>query len=308
MTGSVKRWNTENTIFIMAPVGYARKTIQEKGVNVFSPYHGDDLPLRLFREICFRIPFLPKVPWYNKEFLNASPDYINIIDVNITPHYLKWIRKKFPDAQLNFIYDNMVGKARNIEPARVPEGIRVWTYDDYDARKYKIRLYRNYWVREMLIKPVKDPEFDVFFVGKDKGRGKMLLSLEKKLRSMGLKTKFIITKDKKTSKEKPYYQQPVPYEEVIDIDTRSRAILNVTMENQEGVTMRDMESVAIGVKLITTNKNIVNKDLYDKNNVFILGVDKLNNLPDFLNAEHVDVWSDIRNRHTFEAMMDEITN
>lgn len=300
------QWNCLNTIFIMASKGYDRKTIEEKGVKVFSPYFGDAGFLRIIREICFRIHFFPKVEWYNKSFLCGNYKYIIIIDVNITKHYLKWIIKHFPETQINFVYDNMVGKARNISPKRIPEGIRIWTYDDYDARKYNLFLQKNYWVREMIMHQRKIPEYDVFFVGRDKGRGKMLLELEKTLQGFGLKTKFIITKNGKLSIKKAYYQKPISYEQVIEYDTRSRAILNIIMENQEGLTMRDMEAAVIGVKLITTNRNIVNKDIYNKNNVFIINVDDISTLTDFLNKPFVNVWENIKNKHTFEAMLDEL--
>lgn len=301
-------WNNENTIFIMASTGYARKGIEDEGICAFSPYHGDRLPLRIFREICFRLPILPKTIWYNKELLKTGIKYINIIDVNITVHYLKWIKRQYPMAQVNYLYNNMVGKARNLHPDNIPNGIRIWTYDDYDSRKYKIRLFKNYWIQDVTYQPKKVPEFDVLFIGRDKGRGEKLLALEKKMQAMGLRTKFIITKDGMLSKEKHYYQQPIPYEKVIDYDTKSRAILNITMENQEGVTMRDIESVVIGVKLLTTNKNIVNKDLYNKNNVFILGMDDIKELPEFLDKEYVDILHKIKKNHTFEAMLNEITS
>lgn len=301
------KWNNVNTLFIMASKGYARKTIEEKGIRAVSPYFGDNGFLRILREICFRIFFLPKVQWYNKSFLDENYKFIIIIDVNITRHYLKWIIKKFPEAQINFLYDNMVGMARNISPKKIPDTIRVWTYDDYDARKYNIFLQKNYWVREMIFQQRKTPIYDVFFVGRDKGRRQKLLELEKELQEMGLKTKFIITKNGKLSREKSYYQKPISYEQVIEYDTQSRSILNIVMENQEGVTMRDMESIAIGVKLITTNRNIINKDCYNKNNIFILGMDDLRNLPDFLNKKFIDVWKDIKDRHTFDAMLDELT-
>lgn len=304
---TMTKWNKKNTIFIMAPIGYARRCIEEKGIKVFSPYYGDDLPMRLLREICFRIPFLPKVVWYNKEILNNKYECINIIDVNITSHYLKWIKKIYPNAHINFLYDNMVGKARNIPPNKIPNSIDIWTYDDYDSRKYGIKLRKNYWLDEKIFGTRKKSEIDVFFVGCDKGRAERLLELEKKLQSMGVTTKFIITKDKRYSKKKSFYQDAISYSQVIDYDSRSRAILNITMENQEGVTMRDMESIAIGVKLITTNKNIVNKDLYNKNNVFILDVDDIEEIPNFLNSEYIDVLGDIKDAHTFEAMLDEIT-
>lgn len=301
-------WSKKNTIFIMASTGYARKSIEEKGLRVFSPYYGDGLPLRILREICFRLPVLPKTIWYNKKLPKAGIEYVNIFDVNITVHYLKWIKRKFSKAQCNYLYNNMVGKANNLFPDNIPNGIRIWTYDDYDSRKYKIRLSKNYWIREMTYKSKQTPEYDVFFVGSDKGRGEKLLALEKNLQEMGLKTKFIITKDGKLSKKKPYYQRPISYEKVIDYDTRSRAILNMVMENQEGVTLRDMEAAAIGIKLLTTNKNIVNKDLYNRNNVFILGIQNIEEIPEFLDREYMDVLHKIKINHTFEAMLDEITN
>ena len=80
------------------------------------------------------------------------------------------------------------------------------------------------------------------------------------------------------------------------------------MENQEGVTLRDMEAAAIGIKLLTTNKNIVNKDLYNRNNVFILGIQNIEEIPEFLDREYMDVLHKIKINHTFEAMLDEITN
>lgn len=287
--------------------GRLRKTIEDKGIKVFSPYYGDNPPLRLLRELCFRLPFLPKTVWYKKDILKERPEYINIIDVNITSHYLKWIKLYFAESQINYIYDNMVGKARNISPSQISDGIRVWTYDDYDSRKYNIRLTNKYWIPDDIFKVRQRPIYDVFFIGRDKGRGKELCKLEKQLKNMGLTTKFIITKNKRFSLNRSYYQKPIPYEQVLEYDTKSRAVLNVVMDNQEGVTLRDMEATAIGIKLITTNVHIVNKDLYNKNNVFILGVDKIEELSQFLKSEYVNVWNDIKINHSFEAMMSELT-
>lgn len=300
------QWTVDNIIYIMAPKGYARKVIQDKGIKVFSPYYGDNLPLRLFRELCFRLPFLPKTIWYNKAVLHQNVAFVNIIDVNITEHYLRWIKKIYSDVQINFIYDNMVGRARNISPDKIPSKIRIWTYDDYDSKKYGIRLF-NKWASPAINIKKQNPEIDVFFIGRDKGRGEQLLELEKKMNSLGLKTKFIITKDRKYSRTKSFYQNPISYEQVVEYDAKSRALLNITMPNQEGVTMRDIEATVIGIKLITTNKNIINKDLYHKKNVFILGEDQLSDLPSFLKEDYVNVWETIKENHTIDAMLDEIT-
>jgi hypothetical protein len=52
-------------------------------------------------------------------------------------------QKKFPSAQINYIYANMIGKARHIFPNKIPDTIRVWTYEIHDSKKYKINLYSN---------------------------------------------------------------------------------------------------------------------------------------------------------------------
>ena len=305
----MSNWNKNNTAFIMVSGGYGKTRLENEGFKVYSPYYGDDLPLRLLREICFRVPFFPKNIWYRKEIISKPYNFIIIYDVNITSYYLEWLQKTFPEAIIVFLYNNMVGKARNIKPSRIPKGIKIWTYDDYDAKKYGINLQNHDWIDDSLIEPpTKEKSIDVFFVGRDKGRGDLLIRLEKQFNAMGLKTKFIITKDKKYSFNKLYYQKPISYRLVLDYIARSKAVLNIPLVNQEGITLRDMESVAMGIKLITTNKNIVNKDIYDKRNVFILGVDLVDNLPSFLQSDTVNIIDSIRDKHSFAAMMDEITS
>lgn len=158
------------------------------------------------------------------------------------------------------------------------------------------------------VKPLKEPKYDVFFVGKDKGRGEWLVELENKMRDLGIKTKFIITADGLFSKRKPFYQEPISYSEVTDYLAESRAVLNVVMENQHGITVRDTEALFFGIKLITTNKHIKDWDMYDTNNVYVLGDDMdLSAFKEFLNLPVHKADQSLLNRHTMSGMLDEIT-
>lgn len=51
---------------------------------------------------------------------------------------------------------------------------------------------------------------------------------------------------------------------------KSKALLDVHRENQQGLTFRVFESLGYKKKLITTNKDIVNYDFYDANNILII--------------------------------------
>lgn len=299
--------NYNSVLFIVAGKGFFRDGVLSDGYKVLAPYVEHNLIERVLRELCFRLPFLPNKIWYNKEVSKENVKYIFVSDPLITVDYLKWLQFLFPNAQLNFTYGNMVGKAKHIKPCDIPEGWRVWTYDDYDARTYGLRLYHVNAYPKSFLKPKMPSEYDVLFVGKDKGRGDYLLQLERKMKLMGLKTLFIIARDGKLSPSKKYYKKAIPYEDVVELIVKSRAILNIAMEGQEGMTMRDLESMFFGVKLLTTNKNVVKMDFYHPENVYIVDGLNIDDLPQFLNISMVEVPDEVKNKHTFDSFIEFIT-
>jgi hypothetical protein len=62
--------------------------------------------------------------------------------------------------------------------------------------------------------------------------------------------------------------------EVVEIVASSRAILDIQHPNQTGLTMRTLETIGSGKKLITTNDKVREYDFYEKDNVAI--IDRLN--------------------------------
>lgn len=302
-------WNKNNLVLIQATTGFVFQGSIAEGFRAYHPYRGTGKLLRVLREICFNVPFLPKSIWYNKEFLGSQIEYFIIWDPLITKDYLYWIKKNFPQAQINFKYANMVGRAKHLLPSDIPSFVRIWTYDKYDADKYRINLYKSHMYFPSNVKPLKQPKYDVFFIGKDKGRGDWLVELEKKMQALGVRTKFIITADGALSEKKPYYQEEINYSEVTDFLSESKAVLNVVMENQHGITVRDTEALFFGIKLITTNQYISDWDMYDPNNILIIEKDMdLSNLCEFLLKPVHKVDSKLLEKHTLSGMIDEITN
>jgi len=62
-------------------------------------------------------------------------------------------------------------------------------------------------------------------------------------------------------------------DEILNIYDASYAVLDIPRVGQNGLTMRTFECIAMGKKLITTNKNIVEYDFYDPRNIAILNDD-----------------------------------
>ena len=298
--------NKEDVIIITPVKGYSFEGPRSEGYKVYKPYIEHNFFERLLRELWFRVRFLPNRIWYNKDLLPTTPKYILVSDPLITVDYLEWLHIKFPNAQLNFAYGNMVGKATHLKPHQIPSYYRVWTYDKYDSDKYGIRLSKTSVYYHSFVKPKENAEYDVVYVGADKGRGDFLLQLESKLNEMGMRTKFVIVKDGKFARGKSYYQKRLTYDEITSLIVKSKAILNVALENQQGITVRDMESLFFDVKLLTTNNNIKNTDIYNTNNVYIIEDLSLKCLQQFMSLPHIPLSNEIKDLHTFDKYIEEI--
>lgn len=301
--------NTNNTIIIMeSRKGFDHDGYESEGYKVYSAYKKTCIVTRLLREIWFRIPILPQTVWYDFSILSEQPQYIIVRDPLITREYLLWIMKKFPSAQINFLYQNMIGKARHLYPDKIPKDIRIWTYDGYDSEKYGINLKKISCYFPIYVKEAKEKKYDLLFVGRDKGRGKMLLNLKRYLETNGISTRFLITKDGKFSKKEKYHENNISYNGITELISESRAILNIVMENQHGITIRDLEAIFHKVKLITTNPHIIDADFYNADNVFILNNNNWDELVKFIRKPYVEDSSINLQKYTAKKMFSEITS
>jgi hypothetical protein len=85
----------------------------------------------------------------------------------------------------------------------------------------------------------------------------------------------------------------VEYDDYIALINASKSILDITQEGQNGLTARAMESIFLKKKLITNNITIQNYDFYDKKNIFIIGIDDIDTIFDFINTPYHDIPKEI---------------
>lgn len=105
--------------------------------------------------------------------------------------------------------------------------------------------------------------------------------------------------------EKYCHTKGLSYDRTIDITKRSRCVLDFPYIGQEGLTIRTIESLGAKCKLITTNKNIVNYDFYDSNNIYIIDTDNME-LPDenFFSSNYKDVPDDIYQSYSLNSWIE----
>ena len=260
---------------------YVYDALENYGYCVFTPYKGNNILLRIFREMWFRGNLPGKKMWYRFKKPIESYKCIILFDPLIIPEYIEWLHKTSPESRIILSYENRADKT--IRPDKIPAYVEKWSYDKDDCNVFNMKWSAPSFFTVYQRKQKINPRFDVLYVGRDKGRAKKLLGLEKIFKEKGLKTYFYICADRSYLRfNKKFYKPVLSYDNYLNLLVDSRAILNIVPEGQTSVTQREMEAVFDGIKCITNNAGVKNFELYDKSLFFILGEDDLNNIHDFL--------------------------
>lgn len=264
-------------------------------------------PFRLFH-LRYDLPL--KSIWYND--LPNFEDYdIVVVSANeYTPEYVNHIEGKIRNAALRkiFWYWNPVKHA--YRPEIIPNDWELWCFDLANCIDYKLRYNTQYYFESLVAKYSDDSsngDYDVFFVGLDKGRLSLLLELKDGMENVGLKTDFHIVDEKKTSLN-PIYKQKISYDEVLKKIKKSKAILDIVQSDQNGLTLRAMESLFFERKLITNNKDIIRYKFYSRDNIFILGKNDISELDKFIKLPYDSSVNIYKGYYDFSSWLNRMIN
>lgn len=175
----------------------------------------------------------------------------------------------------------------------------VYSFDPLDVEKFHLRSMNQYIPKSNCASIVRPSTLntDFFFLGLDKGRHEILHSLRHKLDGFGFVSDFIVKspphgilqKIKKWLLNDPTHRM-VSYEMNLKMVAQSRCIVEIMQRGQSGITLRTLESIFYGKKLLTNNKYILDSELYDKANMFYFErVEDIDEgaLLDFMSSEFV---------------------
>jgi hypothetical protein len=186
--------------------------------------------------------------------------------------FYQWIKKKHNKVLLVAIVYNVInGNQMKLEVLNEFYD-KVYTFDPNEASKYN---YLHFWG---IYSPVEhittSTEYDISFIGLDKGRLNIIKDISNKLDKLKLKfnINIIINIDKEYGKLSNInlLKERVTYFDSIELIKKSNCLLEIVDENQTGLSLRTIESIVYKKKLLTNNKNILLSPYYDKENMEII--------------------------------------
>ncbi|VDH17421.1 Uncharacterised protein [Algoriella xinjiangensis] len=281
-------------LVIYDSVDFFRYKIQDKGFKCFPSFRKVNKIEKLFRKVSL-ITNLFKNKWYGDWKNNLENVDTIIVFATSRYDYIRNLAINNQEKRIIIWYWNPVFRCFNPNDLSF-NNIEFWSFDKKDCDNYGFNYNTTFYFDNIKIGDY-DRQYDVIFLGADKGRKNSLNDIENKFKNQGLKSYFHIVPDKNSPN--PNNITPLDYKDYLILLNKSKVILDYLQQGQSGLTLRPMESIFFKKKLITNDTNIVNEDFYLKENIFVLGRDDFENLKTFINSPYVELDPSIVNKYDF---------
>lgn len=156
---------------------------------------------------------------------------------------------------------------------KLKERFPIYHYDRNMCKKYGFSFNTIMYAREYAQRQLgktTDVTWDIFFLGFAKDREKNLINLHKVIEKSGAATEFLILgSQEKSYSPFSYIEKYLSYPEYIEKIMKSRAILDVIQEGQDGFSMRVMEAIFLDKKIISTNTALLSAPFYKSEGILV---------------------------------------
>ncbi len=244
------------------------------------------LKLHLFSSVCYG-------DW-KKELKKSNLIILFDVGVDNLKAMTRYIKRKNSNIRIIFWYWNPVKKG---DDALIDGDIdEIWTYSRFDAKKYGLKYNPQFYYR-VLDQFDSAAKTDLIFLGRDKGRRSIVADLVKNAKECGLKCNITLLTTKDNA---------IKYEEYLEQVFASKCIIDIVPDQNCGLTLRPLEALFYGKKLITNYKDIINYDFYDKENIFLLGKDDIDKISKFVDAPYKEVSRRVIDFYSYEKWLERI--
>lgn len=255
----------------------------------------DDIFMRILRKISIALDIGTGF-FLNNWYENCERyDLIILFDTGNANYLINLIHKKAPDSRIILWYWNPIKLTIPVEKIDRKK-CEIWSYHMEDCKRYDLKFNTQFYIPEKFIsqheesfqeKSVGEIWQDVYFVGEDKNRSKILYEIEKELKRYNISYKFILVATTNSKETSIPYSMPIPAKESEQFIKHSKAIIEIVNDVQiSGLTLRPLEAAKFRKKLITNNEKIVEMKFYNSNNIFIWGIDPIEKLVSFLESPY----------------------
>ncbi|MCG3705712.1 hypothetical protein L5F43_04335 [Aliarcobacter butzleri] len=306
------------TILLLAPrfFGYEleiKKELESFGAKViyFDERPKNDFFTKVFIRLNLKSFISKRIEDYYKNIIETIKDenidfLFLIAPETIDIKTIKDIKLQHKNVKIfSYFWDSIKNKKTALDYLDISD--KYFTFDSNDMKiNEKIEFLPLFYIKdyENISKEQSSFEYDVSFIGTiHSDRYKAFKEIEKQLRNRGLSIYFyfyspskilfffqkLLKKEFKNIDKNDISFISLKKDDVLQIVKKSKAIIDIHHPLQNGLTMRTIEILGSKRKLLTTNKDIINYDFFNKNNIALFDRDNPVVDFDFLEKKYIDI-------------------
>lgn len=215
--------------------------------------------------------------WYKKVLPTSFADgkvyfiFYEACHLSYSTDFLGYLKKKFPGAKCIYSFSNPPSDFNTSRLSKVRKYYDLVVTFSRDYLRENWVSWENGMYSKVEIPESNFPKSDLFFVGADKGRFDMLLSIYDRLENIGINCNFYITHvpgEKQVERKGIVYDHYLKYSECLELIKNTKCILEILEGNYS--SLRTFEAITYNKKLISTNKLLAQSKYYVPDNMRII--------------------------------------
>lgn len=323
-------------ILFLAPVffGYELKIklkMEEMGaiVDFYDVRSVTSAIARAFLKISPNI-FMNKTNKYYEDILrnnhDKNYDYIFIVKCDmITSEILEHMKSTYKGAEFCLYLWDSVNNIPGIK-SKLKYFDRILSFDRIDSNEFNNIVFRPLFYLDEYKKSGNNDdsiinEIDLSFLGTmHSDRYAIIKRIEEICRENDIKlftfkylqSKFVYYLYKITKKEyrntmlSDFSFEKMNANDISNIVSKSKVILDIEHPKQTGLTMRTIEMIGMKKKIITTNKDIINYDFYNSQNIAVIERDNINIPMNFFKSEYKNLDKEIYEKYSIQKWIENV--
>lgn len=265
--------------------------------------------IKVIRALHYRLNFPFYYLWIHSLIAEIPRSSILIIfDSKLWEAFLPIFKKHRPDLKLVFWFWNKYRDQRQVNLVR-KYADRIFSYDKENCKKFNFDYHPQFYWDTYKIKIPKTIE--VLFIGYEKNRIEKIEKIYLQLKHQNIKTHFHVVRNRNRGNKSKIFEtqnEPLSYYEIQKLIMKSKCILEITEDDQAGLTLRSLESIFYECKLITTNEKIAGHEFFNDSNILILKDGDTPNFQHFLSSKQKPYNDKLKNKYHINHWITQLTS
>lgn len=313
-------------LFCPAFFGYdndIKDTLEESGAKVFlydERVFTSTLGRGLVRLGFHRLvsPYIDR--FYSENLVNKASelDYILLVNPETVPvEVLKRAKKNNPKIKIiTYMWDSFNNKPYSNKYIEVSSSF--FTFDPSDAKEHNVAFLPLFYVNEYENLSNKEVKYDLTFIGT--AHSERFESVSNIVKHFDNKFLFFYCPSYMVFLFKKYMKgelqglnlsdvsfSSMSRDKVLDLIAKTNTIIDISHPSQIGLTMRTIEMLGAGKKIVTTNSQILSYDFYHPSNILYVD-DKTSaeEINSFVNAPYSPIESELRKKYSINSWIERL--